>query len=66
MSAERWAGRRPDAGADFDRRVKTDRLLRVLFEVTFEQENRIRALERRAEITRAQAVAALRAKFVGD
>ena len=48
----------------FDLEIKRSRILRVLFEVMFDQENRLRALEGLSPITRAQARTALRNKYL--
>ena len=51
------------AASEFAARIKNDRVLKALFEVMFEQENRIRALENKSPITRAQAKTVLKQKF---
>ena len=63
MSARRW--RPGTATQEFDRKISGDRVLRALFEVMFDQENRLRALEGRPALTRKQAQAALRQRYVG-
>ncbi len=65
MSARRWPGRRVDAGANFDRRIGRDPILKPLFEVMFNQENRLRALEGKPALTRTQARQALRDRYTG-
>jgi len=66
MGAERWkSAAERDLGNQFDRRIKSDPLLKTLLEVMFNQENRIRTLEGRPTISRSQAQASLRAMFTG-
>lgn len=62
MSARRW---KETIAARFDKAVVRDPLTRTLFEITFDQENRLRVLESRPAITRAQAMATLKSKYLG-
>lgn len=67
MGASRWkSAAERDLGIQFDRRITSDPILRTLFEVMFEQENRLRVLENRPAVTRAQALASLRSTFTGQ
>lgn len=48
----------------FDRTTKSS-AMKAMFEVLFDHENRIRALENKQPISRQVALAAFKAKFVG-
>jgi hypothetical protein len=57
--------RRPDLAARFDRAIQNDPLLKTLFEVMFDQENRIRTLEGNPPVSRSQALTSLRNMYTG-
>lgn len=48
-----------EAASDFHREFEIDRIRRLLFEINFDQENRIRTLEGEPTITKAQYKTAL-------
>jgi len=62
MSAIRWKTD-ADRGRRFDKDIKHDPVLRALFETLFDQEKRLRVLEGKPPLSKAQARAALRSRF---
>lgn len=50
---------------EFDRIAKSG-VMRAVFEVLFDQENRLRALENKQPVSRAAALAAFKTKFTGE
>lgn len=48
-----------------DARLNNDKLARLLFEINFDQENRLRTLQGQGAITRAQYLGALKATYAG-
>lgn len=66
MSARKWkTAEQRDLTRRFNRAIKADPLLKTMFEIMFDQENRLRALESRPPVTRAQARAFLKIKYTG-
>jgi len=49
----------------FEKGIRNDRILKTLFKVMLDQENRLRALEGRAAASAADARAQLKALFTG-
>lgn len=49
----------------FEKSIRNDRVLKTLFKVMLDQENRLRALEMRPAVTGTEARAQLKALFTG-
>ena len=52
-----------NAGQDFESGMRSDRALKALLAVTFDLENRLRALEGRPAVSEEHARAILKARF---